>query len=208
MQALQVKAIKKRARYYHSQIDMEIIERGTHYKDLPDTYVIFICDFDPFGEKKYCYTQMKKCREFPKVDMSDGENTIFLSTKGTNGEEVPESLVNFLKYVGAPLRESEEDFQDDFVKKLQESVHKVKASREMGAKYMSFQQIMEDMTELAREEAKAEGKAEGRAEGRAELLTCLVKKKLDKGMSAEEIAGVLEEGVDIIEDIVKKLQSE
>ena len=38
----------KRARYYHSQMDMELLETGHEYKELPKTYVIFVCDFDPF----------------------------------------------------------------------------------------------------------------------------------------------------------------
>ena len=55
MQALKKPAIEKRSRYYHSQMDMEFLLRGEDYKKLPNSYVIFICDFDPFGEKKYCY---------------------------------------------------------------------------------------------------------------------------------------------------------
>ena len=49
MQVLQRPALQKRARYYHSQIDMEILLAGVSYEELPDTYVIFVCDFDPFG---------------------------------------------------------------------------------------------------------------------------------------------------------------
>ena len=29
---------------------------GESYDRLPDTYVIFICDFDPFGDQLYRYT--------------------------------------------------------------------------------------------------------------------------------------------------------
>ena len=46
----------KRIRYYHSQMDMELLESGHKYKELPTAYVIFICDFDPFKKGKYCYT--------------------------------------------------------------------------------------------------------------------------------------------------------
>ena len=84
MQVLQKAAIKKRARYYHGQLDMESLLSGLPYEDLPDTYVIFICDFDPFGQKKYRYTQKKICEEFSEASMEDGSHTIFLSTKVTN----------------------------------------------------------------------------------------------------------------------------
>ena len=42
---------------------MDIISTGTDYKELPDTYVIFICDFDPFGFGKYKYTFDMICTE-------------------------------------------------------------------------------------------------------------------------------------------------
>ncbi len=51
MQVKTLEHIRKRARYYHSQLDMDILLAGTDYENLPDTYVIFICDFDPFGKK-------------------------------------------------------------------------------------------------------------------------------------------------------------
>jgi len=56
MQAVAQTALRKRARYYHSQIDMDMLATGKEYSELPDTYVIFVCDFDPFGQRKYRYT--------------------------------------------------------------------------------------------------------------------------------------------------------
>jgi len=52
MQVQPKKALGKRSRYYHSQIDMELLERGEYYDCLPNSYVIFGCDFDPFGKRK------------------------------------------------------------------------------------------------------------------------------------------------------------
>ena len=63
MQALKKTAMEKRCRYYHSQMDMELLRSGEEYDLLPNSYVIFICDFDPFGEKKYCYTFENRCCE-------------------------------------------------------------------------------------------------------------------------------------------------
>ena len=46
-----------------------------------------------------------------------------------------------------------------------------------------------------REEGREEGRKEGRKEGYREALVSIVIKKLQKGMSAEEIADFLEEDV-------------
>ena len=64
--------------------------------------------------------------------------------------------VKFLKFVGAKPSDSEKDFEDAFIRRLQESIREVKASREMGARYMTFQELLKD----EREAGKAEGKAE------------------------------------------------
>ena len=139
---------------------MDILCSGMSYKELPDVYVIFICDFDPFGEQKYRYTRKMICKEVPNLTMDDGTHTIFLSTKGTNEDEVPKELVKFLKFVGAKPSDSEKDFDDAFVQSLQKAVRDVKASREMGARYMTFQELLTDEREAGRAEGRAIGHKE------------------------------------------------
>lgn len=170
MQAAQKNFIERRSRYYHSQMDMNFISTGEDYGKLPNSYVIFVCDFDPFGEKKYCYTFESICSEDKRLVLQDGRQSIFLSTKGENEQEVPEALVNFLKFVGAKLEDSEKDFHDPFVKRLQESVKHVKDSREMEERFMLIEEFLKEERAEARAEGRAEGLAEGRAEGRAEGL--------------------------------------
>ena len=144
MQVKHEVAIKKRARYYHSQMDMELLASGTKYEELPDAFVIFVCDYDPFDKELYCYTCSTKCKADASVDCGDGCWTIYLSTKGKNAEQVPESLVKFLKFVAADIEQSEQDFEDEFVGRLQKSVHNVKSSREMGERYMIFEEMLKE----------------------------------------------------------------
>lgn len=163
MQMIRKPYLGKRSRYYHSQIDMELLLSGSGYEKLPNTYVIFICDYDPFGKKKYCYTFESKCREDDSVLLDDGSMTIFLSTHGTNEHEVSKGLVNFLKFVKAGLDEDYETYEDEFVRRLQSDVKRVKDSREMEERYMIFQELLH--------EERAEGKVEGKAEDILELLS-------------------------------------
>ena len=162
MQAVKEPALGKRARYYHSQIDMELLLRGADYAELPSTYVIFICDFDPFGKEKYCYTFESKCLESETVELQDGSKSIFLCTRGKNANEVPESMVKFLNYVRADLEESTNDFDDAFVEDLQLAVRQIKESREMEEKFMILHEMLKN--------ERAEGRAEGMAEAVVELL--------------------------------------
>lgn len=154
--------LEKRARYYHSQMDMELLQTGTSYEELPNCYVLFICDFDPFLMGKYRYTVRHVFVEDETFTYQDGSHTVFLSTKGTNDEEVPRELVRFLKFAAAELKESTADYGDEFVAKLQMSVRRIKSSREMGERYMLFEEMLRD--------ERAEGKAEGKAEAVVEIL--------------------------------------
>lgn len=115
MQVKRDVALVKRSRYYHSQMDMELLAAGTSYEELPDTFVIFLCDYDPFGRGLYCYTCGMQCKEDASVECDDGCQTIYLSTKGKNTEKIPESLVRFLKFVAADIEQSESDFEDEFL---------------------------------------------------------------------------------------------
>lgn len=80
-------------------IDMDLLASGAEYTDLPNAYVIFICDFDPFNLNKYRYTFRNQCLESPTLPLKDGSETIILSTAGTNQDEVPTALIKFLHYV-------------------------------------------------------------------------------------------------------------
>jgi predicted transposase/invertase (TIGR01784 family) len=170
MQVVQKTALPRRARYYHSQIDMESLLSGSGYEELPDTYVIFICDFDPFGRKKYCYTFRNMCLEDQRLCLKDGAITIFLSTCGENKEEVSPSMVSFLEYVKADESSGENASEDPYVKRLQEFIRSVKKDREMEERFMLFEELLRDERAEGREEGREEGLAEGRAEGREEGL--------------------------------------
>ncbi|MBS4981375.1 MAG: Rpn family recombination-promoting nuclease/putative transposase [Lachnospiraceae bacterium] len=160
MQIEKKAAIGKRSRYYQSQMDMELLLTGEDYSELPDTYVIFICDFDPFGKEKYRYTFAMKCKESKETNLEDGRKILFLNTHGKNEGEVPKELVTFLKYVKADLAGSEEEFHDPYVEQLQRFIRRIKESREMEERFMIFEEMLK--------EERAEGREEGREEGRLE----------------------------------------
>ena len=66
-----------------------------------------------------------------------------------------------MKFVAADIEQSESDFEDEFVGQLQKSIHNVKESREMGERYMIFEEMMRDERKAGREEGREEGRKEG-----------------------------------------------
>ena len=166
MQVAPIPALSRRSRYYHSQIDMELLLAGQSYPELPDVYVIFICDFDPFGLGRYMYTFENVCLEDHTLKLREGCKTLFLSTQGKNPSEVPEKLVRFLHFVKADLRESQCPSGDPYVARLQSTIARMKSSREWEERFMTLEELIRD----ERAEAWQEGKNEERAESILMLL--------------------------------------
>ena len=194
--------IFKRSRYYHSQIDMELLSTGINYEQLPESYVIFICDFDPIGLGKYKYTRRQIIEEDRDYNYDDGSYTVFLSTVGTNEDEVSQELVKFLKYVGAELEESNKDYEDEFVKRLQKSVEKIKFDREMGRRYMLFEELMKDEYNAGKAEGLELGKAEGLELGKAQGL------ELGKAEAAQSIlVEILHEIAPVSDNLKERISS-
>ena len=158
MQVEKKPALGKRSSYYQSQMDMEMLLSGEDYAELPNTYVIFICDFDPFGEGKYRYTLRMKCEESAEVKFVDGRTIVFLNTHGKNESEVPKELVTLLNYIREDVEGSEREFHDSYVERLQKFIREVKADREMEERFMIFEEMLKDE------------RAEGRVEGCKETL--------------------------------------
>lgn len=185
MQVVKKPALGRRSRYYHSQIDMELLLAGNDYRKLPQVYVIFICDFDPFKQKKYKYTFENRCVEEGKLSLRDGRHTIFLSTRGENGGEISRELKNFLEFVRADLQESQKDFEDDFVKQLQNFIFQVKRDREMEGRFMLLELLLQD--------ERAEGVLEGKREDILELLSDLdtVPEDLENEVESQEDPEIL-----------------
>lgn len=53
MQNLSRDILQKRTRYSQAMIDLHLLERGKPYKDLGDTYIIFICRFNVLRRKAF-----------------------------------------------------------------------------------------------------------------------------------------------------------
>lgn len=68
------------------------------------------------------------------------------------------------------MEDSWEEYENGFVKQLQKSIQSIKASREMGERYMLFEELLQDEREAGREEGMAAGKREALLENILALL--------------------------------------
>ena len=152
--AKDVAVFPKRSRFYHAIIDSRSLKSGEDFGKLKQVYVIFICNYDPFGCDRVLYTIKNRCLEEPEMDYDDGAETIVLYTKGKKGT-ISEELRQFLNYMENTDQSNavNEELQD-----IQRMVDTVKRDGEVSLRYMkSFEH-----DQLMYEEGKEAGREEGR----------------------------------------------
>ena len=103
--------------------------------------------------------------------------------------------------------EAAEHAGSERIRRIHDRVRKVRNSEEVGVKYMQAWEEKYYEKEEARREGLLEGRAEGRTEGARNKLKDLIKKKLEKGKSIEEIADALEETEAVIQELIKEMQA-
>lgn len=85
MQTVKKMDIPRRSRYYQSQMDTSMLQKGQMYKELANSYVIFICMFDPFDRNEYIYHFKNMCMEVPELALADGAHKVFVNALGRGG---------------------------------------------------------------------------------------------------------------------------
>lgn len=193
MQTSKQQNLVSRSRYYVSVNDCKCLGRGMDYSDLPETVIIFICTFDPFGMKyaKYItheglYIDDEHKKEVSEETDYDSKITkIFLNaSKDVEYWNVSEDLKNVLQYI------STQKPTDAFTNKLQEAVVDVCSRKE------------DEIMDLERYVAEKEFLAvKARVKG-------IIKELLDIDMPVEKIAKVTKLSVEKTNDLIEEIKKE
>ena len=154
-----------RARYYVSMLDQEAINKGEHYPELKQTYVIFICNFALFGGKRRLYTFNFRCNEDTSIKLNDNSTIVFLCSKGKSNSGIDKDIVSFLDYIN-----DDSQIKSDFVKEIDERVSQLNQNPD--------EQGGINMYEWAFQERSDRARAEGRAEGQVELIINMIKENV------------------------------
>ena len=169
----------------------KLLPEGTvNYNELNDLCMIVIAGFDIGGEGKHRYTVRRMYEGYPDKEVYDGEVTIYLNTKGIDADGVSDELVAMLTYFEETTNEVASSSGYERIARLHEIVTSIKASDEIGVKYMNaYEERIYDM-----QEAKEEGEASGRAAEKLEMAKAMKAECIDintivkvSGLSENEI---------------------
>ena len=125
----------KRTRYYQSMIDVRILRKGNDYRKLKKSFVIFICNYDPFGKSQLIYTFRNRCDEDYSVVLDDEAAKIIINTKGTVGN-ISDELKAVIQYMDSGEATTE------YTKSLDKEVATVKADEKFRRQYMLYMEAL------------------------------------------------------------------
>ena len=187
MQVSDTQDLPLRMRYYQGLIDQDWLKHGEHYSALRESFIIFICDFDLYGNGFYVYTFHERCEENPKILLEDRATKIVLNARGNHGH-ISNELRRFLKYVSIGQIEGE------FIPQLDQVVRELKEDQKARLEFMTYQMEMK------------ENERRGREEGFRDAIESLAKKMLKKKKSLSEIQELTELPIERIKELSKLIQ--
>ncbi len=151
--------LPKRSRFYQGSIDIDFMNKGNSYKELPESNILFVCTFDPYKKGLCQYSFRERCDEDHEIELGDGTRKVYYNCT-YQGDDIPEDLRKFYDYVENGKTENE------LTKRIDNAVAKARKNEVWRTQYMKEWVVLQD--------AKDEGREEGREEGRKTTLVELV----------------------------------
>lgn len=197
--------LPKRIRFYQGMMDLNELENGCSYEKLKESYVIFICRFDPFNKNKCMYSFENLCREDSNLSLGDGRKIFLFNTKGDRND-APQELADFLDYIETGT------VKDKFTGQIDNAVKMAKMNHEWKVEFMKellrYQDArddgFEDGFENGFEDGFENGMKKGESLGRIKILYALVQENV---ITLDKAAENAEMTVDEFEKMINEIFS-
>ncbi|WP_029410538.1 Rpn family recombination-promoting nuclease/putative transposase, partial [Treponema pedis] len=128
MQVVNEHNLPKRMRYYQAAIDILFLDKGEHYSNLNNSYIIFLCLFDSVGKDKPIYTFENICLEDRKTPLDDGTKKIIINANAFKKAK-DKNLSRFLEYVKTGK------VSDEFTGRIEKMIEQVKNTEQARSEY-------------------------------------------------------------------------
>ena len=200
--------LPKRTRYYQSMMDIDLLLKGKNYTQLKESFVIFVCKEDFFGENMPCYYFTYTCKGKSDLQLGDETHKIFFNASAFENEKNLEKK-SILEYIIDKKSTSE------FTTKLDTLVEQTKLNEIFKGDYMAWGLAEFDAEQRGKKEGYSAGVSDGIQQGlqqgisqgeyKAKIETA--KNLLAMGLSIENICKATDlsiEEVNLISSNIKK----
>jgi predicted transposase/invertase (TIGR01784 family) len=172
MQNAQKRSLERRVRYYQSGIDRNFLAKGADYSELPESYVVFICDFDYYKKGLACYERIWKIKDAEDLTVNDGSHSILLNSRYETANVSP-AIQDFLDYIRT--KDDHHPYASNLVKKAVAEVERLRVNKELEVTYMTWKMSLQDERMIGREEGRKEGIQIGEERGMQQgMLSTLI----------------------------------
>ena len=192
MQATDTGELPERARFYQAALDVSELNSGQTYKELKDSYIVFICIPDIFGKGLAKYTFENLCMEDPKIKLNDRTYKYFFIAENC-GKINDVRQKSFLKLLSSNKNVGTDAFADKIAKLVEEAKHNTEWRRQ----YMEFERYMT----YSFREGKEEGLLEGSQKKAEETAVELLKENISPEIIAKCVKLPLEKVIELQESI-------
>ena len=214
LQTTNEKNLELRTRYYQGVMDIDELEKGELFSDMKESYIIFICMFDPFGADMPIYTVKQTFVENEKLIFDDKTHKIFYNVNAFEKLSNDVETKAFLKYLCNHQSTSK------FTQSLEHAVYKNKGNQLWRKDYMTLaydlslatqkiagemaekmaremaskmaeemaQKIVENVVKEATEKTREEGRSAGITQGAREAKLETAKSMRFRNISIDVIA--------------------
>jgi len=172
--------LPRRVRFYQSGIDRGELPKGADYASLPESYIIFVCDFDCFNIGKAVGERVSFLKG-TDVPYEDGSHVFFLNSryKETNANK---AILEFLDLIRT--NDVEKLYETSLGQQTKEKLQEVRSDRTLEVSYMTYAQKMLDERRLGYMEGQEDGIKKGVKQGMEQGMV----KGMEKGIKQSIIA--------------------
>ena len=175
--------IAKRMRYYQAVLDVAFLDKGYSYKALNESFIIFICLFDPIGRNRAVYTFENICIEDKRILLQDGTKKIILNANSFRSAD-NKDLQGFLQYVKTGK------VTTAYTGRIEQMIQTVKRNEQLRKEYHILPAVLMDAFEDGKAEGEAQGKSLGLAEGSRQTKLETAKTMLTMGYPLTDICKI------------------
>ena len=166
--------LARRSRYYMGSLTVESLSRGGKIERLPDAYVLFVCETDPFGDGKpvYDFVRTDRRNKTSRV-LEDGSHTVFFNCAYKGDDAYGRLAFDMLSADSAKIGDPV----------LRDAAHRGKIG-ERRTDVMS--DLAKELVELGEKRGLEKGREEGRKEGAEQSKREIALALLNQGLGTPE----------------------
>lgn len=192
MQTAHYEDIARRSRYYQSMLDRSLLGKGHSYRELNDSYIIFIMLKDIFGLGYNVYEFESICTRGTGLTLNDVAKRIFVNAERVAADTSPE-LKNLILYI------LDGKTRDTLTERIEESVADAKIDPSVEGEFMTLYEMKEESYNEGMEEGMLVGRWEGILEAASKMIPILVENGYSTEEACDEIGVSLSEYVEYME---------